>query len=522
MKFQHFFSPLCVVLLCLCSCTTTGNKQDNANENPVDPVKPLPDTTFSSIDTLEWEVEVYDSIHDGTLSSLEDAFANTPGQFTFRGNMYREASFDGKVTGTPSRIVRDWTFETEEDFTKTIIGTWGGGFGWTGQPLYVHWPDSVAKRFGAEAELTADFAAEEIIAASLYGDLYFVNFATGKASRKSLPLGNPVKGTPSLDPSLNGNIYVGQGIPRTQPVGQTAFNLFTRQCIFPARVDKDSWRRWPCSDSSPALAGGFVFFPSENGTIYKYYIAPDGNLSLHSGLRYRIKGIKNAPGVESSMCIYRNYGFFGDNQGNVMCINLNTMKPIWRYDNHDDIDGTLVLELDGDTPYLYATCEVDLQGNTGFCHVVKLNALDGSCIWDHEINCKKLNINDRHFDGGVYSTPLLGKGNCKGRIFMSVCQIDEGSKAHFIAIDTKTGNEIYRIPLQHFAWSSPVAFYNEKDELFIFTGDSAGNAYLFNGATGDIIFTEKMANNFESSAVVIGNSFVIGSRGKQLYRFTIQ
>ena len=66
-----------------------------------------------------------------------------------------------------------------------------------------------------------------------------------------------------------------------------------------------------------------------------------------------------------------------------------------------------------------------------------------------------------------------------------------------------------------------MAFYNERDEMFVFTGDSAGNAYLIDAATGEVLFTEVMANNFESSASVLGNSLVIGSRGKQIYRFSI-
>ena len=48
---------------------------------------------------------------------------------------------------------------------------------------------------------------------SLCGKGYFINYQTGKASRKPLDLGNVVKGTMSLDPELM-NLYVGQGVPR--------------------------------------------------------------------------------------------------------------------------------------------------------------------------------------------------------------------------------------------------------------------------------------------------------------------
>ena len=520
---QHLLATSFVLaFLCFISCKPSGG---SANEEKQDKqpevITPLPDTTFSSVDSLEIEIEVYDSVHDGTLNDLHDAFADAPGYFTFRGNSYRNADFGGKVTGRPSRIVKDWVFETREDFRPTPLGTWGGGVGWTGQPLYVHWPDSLVERFKRESPaLTPDFAPEEIIAVSLCGDAYFINFATGKASRQPIDLGNPTKGTPCLDPTFNGNLYVGQAVAREMPVGQTAHNLFTHKCIYSAEIDKKSWRNWHTSDSSPIVAGGFLFWPSEDGDLYKYRIAPDGTMTKHSVLRYKVKG-GTGPGVESSMVIYRNYGIFGDNQGNVLCVNLNNMKPVWRYNNHDDIDASIVLDIENDKPVIYVTCEVDRQGHTGLCHIAKLNALNGTSLWKHDIPCNRQEIGTKHFDGGVYSTPLLGKGNCQGRIYMSVCQIDNGKQAHFIALDTKTGNEIFRIPLQYFAWSSPVAFYNEKQELFIFTGDSSGNGYLIDGATGEVLFTEHMANNFESSAVVIGNSMVIGSRGKEIYRFSI-
>ena len=66
-----------------------------------------------------------------------------------------------------------------------------------------------------------------------------------------------------------------------------------------------------------------------------------------------------------------------------------------------------------------------------------------------------------------------------------------------------------------------MAFLNEQGQTFIFTGDSSGNAYLIEGKTGRIIFTEHMVNNFESSPVVVGNHLVVGSRGKEIYRFSI-
>ena len=57
--------------------------------------------------------------------------------------------------------------------------------------------------------------------------------------------------------------------------------------------------------------------------------------------------------------------------------------------------------------------------------------------------------------------------------------------------------------------------------MYVFTGDVVGNAYLIDAETGRIIFRRTMANNFESSPVVVDNSVVVGSRGREIYRFRI-
>jgi outer membrane protein assembly factor BamB len=90
-----------------------------------------------------------------------------------------------------------------------------------------------------------------------------------------------------------------------------------------------------------------------------------------------------------------------------------------------------------------------------------------------------------------------------------------------VAISRKTGEIVYRTRLQHYAWSSPVAFYTPDQKMYIFTGDVTGNAYLIEAETGRIIFKKQMVNNFESSPVVIDNTFVVGSRGREIYKFRI-
>lgn len=482
----------------------------------------LPTRQLASVGDLTYAVTVFDTLHSGHLSVYTNLYDDAPGQFTFRGNPRRDARFGGKIKGVPSRVVEVWKYITAFDGTATSMGTWGGGTGWTGQPLYVEWPDSMMTRFRNESPgLRDDFTQREIIVSSLCGNMYFLNFEKGTESRKPIDVGNPIKGTSSLDPTMNGNVYVGQGIPRTKPVSQIAVNLFRHEVSFRQGADPKAWRGWVAYDSSPVVVGGFLFWPGENGTIYKYMIQPDGEITLHTTLQYRANG-DGAAGVENSICIYRNYGFFGDNHGDIVCIDLNTMMPLWHYDNHDDIDGSIVCQVEDDVPYLYTGCEVDRQGDRGVCHFIKLNGLDGTLVWEQQIPCHKLIMGGKHFDGGLYCTPLLGEGDCDGMIFANICQPGNSGHAQFTAFDTKTGEIIYQTPLRYFSWTSPVAFYNEEGHLYVFTGDSSGNAYLIEGKTGEILFVEHMVNNFESSPVVVGNELVVGSRGQEIYKFRIQ
>lgn len=496
---------------------TAGAQGDSVAAPKVDTVM-LPDTAFASVEDLTYEVELLDSTTSGTLNNLINPYDTVPGVFTFRGSGHRDArAYSGKIKGIPTKIVQDWAV------TTAIRGEWGGGSGWTGEPVYVKWPKHIVEKFRkTSTALTADFSSEEIIVGSLCGDVYFINFATGKLSREPLSVGNPVKGSVSLDPAFNGSLYVGHGIPTNQPFGHVAVDLFKHEVVYTWGRDAKAKRGWGAYDSSPVVAGQFLFWPGENGTLYKYERKGNGQLVMHSALRYVVNGDSGA-GIESSMAVYKNYGYIGDNHGDILCVNLNTMKPVWHYDNHDDIDGSIVLEVEGGVPYIYSGCEVDLQsGSDTRTHFVKLNGISGSPVWEWSCPSRRSYQGKKHFDGGLYCTPLLGDGNCKNMIFASFNQLDGKNNSEFLAFDKKTGQLLYRKELNFYAWSSPVGFYNEKNELYIVIGNSSGHLYLIRGKDGEILFDQVMSSNFESSPIVSGNALVVGSRDGNIYRFHVE
>ena len=467
------------------------------------------DTVYASAATLKYSVALLDST-SGLLSYLHDPYLTGKGDnLTFRGSQKRDYPLCGRLDTTATRLEKVWEFKTRSDAGETVMGFWGGGSGWTSQPLHVHWPDSSAMP-----------CKDEIIVSSLCGRVYFIDFMTGEASRPDINMDHALKGTPSLDPSLSGLLFVGHGVRKgNSPCGMAVIDLNSHKISQAFGHDPKALRGWDGNDSSPIVAGGFLFRPSENATIYKYRIDGD-SLVPHSCLRYRDKS-GAAPGVESSMAVSRNYGWVGDNRGNIICINLDTLTPVWVYDNHDDSDATIVVEEEDGIPYLYTGTEVDKQGDKGFSYLVKLNGLTGERIWEHQHPCSKVHLSTgKILEGGMYSTPLLGHGDCDSLLFTCFETHKPSLHGEFVALNRKTGEVVYTIPLQRYAWSSPVPFYF-KDKLYIVQPGGRGEIYLIDALKGEVLDQLQVGDNFESSAAVYEDTFVIGSRGTKIFKLRV-
>ena len=526
MKKKLIYASAIFALLNLYACGGAGSNKteeqiaDSLKKDSLAKVNltPHPDTTYASVKNLKSvKIDVFLKDVPGKLESYENLYDNVDGILTFRGAPSRETPFSGKVTGTPKTVKVDWEFNTGSGMT----GRWGGGSGWTGQPLYVNWSDEQLKRIKTEAAeyVKPELKNKEIIVGSLAGKVFFIDFETGKASREAYNINNPIKGTTSIHPSLNGNIFVGQGINTKSPFGAVVFNLYNHKEVSFFGVDRNAWRAWGAYDSSPVAVGQFVFRPGENGTLYKLYCKGD-KVKIHSTLRFRGEN-GNAAGMESSIAIHRNYGYVADSDGNILCVNLDNLKVVWHYRNHDDTDASIVVVEEDGVPFLYTGCEIDSQGPKGFSWFTKLNGLNGEVVWSTQIDGRCID-GKKKVEGGMFSTPLVGHGDCEGMIFSHFVTHISGRLGEFVAFDRKTGKTIYRIPLKNYSWSSPVAFYNEKNELFIFTGDVVGNVYLIRGKNGEILHTSHVGNNFESSPIVIGNKVVCGSRGTKIYKMSIE
>ncbi|MDE6782297.1 MAG: dehydrogenase, partial [Paramuribaculum sp.] len=460
----------------LIGCLSAGKRSgggadtDSIADTAVIAAKPamevvLPDTAYASAQRVKYSIEVIDTANSGILESTADIYASAPGQFTFRGGERRDAAFGGRLDSVPSRFEVDWRFDTEEDYTATSVGTWGGGTGWTGQPLYVEWPDSCMRRFRSAGLVDGDFSGREIMVGSLAAKVYFIDFMTGKPSRPAIDVTNPIKGTISLDPTLNGNLYVGQGVPAHGKMGALVIDLNKGLMTHFFGPDPKAQRGWGAYDSSAIRVGQFLFRPGENGGVYKFLVEP-GGLKLHSVLRYTVGGY--APGIEASMSVYANYGYVADNAGNVLCINLNTLNPVWYYKLPDDVDATPVICEEADRNiYVYTGCEVEHEG-VAEARFVKLDALTGREVWVNHTPARRAELGEKHFDGGYYATALPGVGDCIDLIFTNVVRNnDDKMNGSFVAYDRATGHTRYSVKLRYYAWSSPVGFIGLDGEMYV-------------------------------------------------------
>jgi len=458
-------------------------------------------------------------------------YSEQHGIFCFRGNPQRNNPVRGNLKGKPTSFRLDWIFETATNGG----GTWGGGSGWTGQPLVIQWPQNTKEKlFGSTPDFLNQTNNKEVIVGSLCGNIYFLDWEKGIPTRPHLSINNPIKGTVSVDPRMNGLLIVGQGIPSDSlRFGSYIFNMFTgREVYFRSGLDPTAYRGWGAFDSNSLIdpKSGYWFHPAENGQIYKAKIGKDVStgstqrltLTKPTKFNFNVQG-KREHGLEASMAAWNNLGYFGDNSGNVFCLDLMTMRPIWYFDNLDDTDASMVLDLqENNHPYLYIGNEVDKQGETGMAYIRKLDATTGKELWKVGRECAATTLNGRINSGGVLATVLPGKEKAKNLVFGIFSRTNNSFAGEFVALNKITGKEVYKIKLPNYSWASPIALYTKSGDCYLFFTDVFGNVYLADGLTGKILHQEHYGVVWESSPVAWNNRIVVGARGNKIYSFVIE
>lgn len=408
---------------------------------------------------------------------------------------------------------------------QQLLANGGGGSGWTGQPCAIQWSKQEKINLGiTDKSFLEDKDAFEIIIGSLCGDIYFLDAKDGKPTREALTINNPIKGSVSVDPRKNGLLYVGQGIPHTDRFGAYVFDMISRKEVFHiSGNDRDSKRYWGAFDSNPIIdyKTGQAIWPAENGLIYKFSIDNDLNFSQPTKMLYNHTELFRR-GIESSMAAIGGYGFFLDNSGSIICINLNTFEPIWNVSNFDDSDATAMVDYERAKGYfLYTGNEVDKLAPFHDSYFRKIDARNGDEIWKISRTCYGTPLRGQTNSGGILASPVLGKNKGNDLVYCIFSRVDEKHRGEIVAVNKHSGKEMFSVYLDNYTWASPVDFYDENGNIYIFFTDVSGTVYVIDGITGNIIFKEKTKYTFEASPIIIQDKIFLAARGRYILSFKI-
>jgi PQQ-like domain len=469
------------------------------------------------------------------------------GVITFRGNNYREGASYGAADVKTGKLQVLWSVPTGS-VAKTGGGSWTGS-GWTGQPLIVRWPEDIKQIMNIKEAKKADPALTEIIYPCLDGNIYFLDLKDGTYTRPLIKSGGgPFKGTGSLYPDGTPILFVGHGdnSPGKQSVRARLYSLIDQKQLytFGAKPDANSYRGFHAYDSSALFDVGSdtIIEPGENGVLYTIKlntkfdkeagtlsIAPDDPVKInYTNPTYKDVGFPTTSarwwGMEDSAVAWKNYLYVADNGGKLFCWDLNTMKLIWVQNVLDDTNTSPVFAEEDGKGYIYISTSLHITApgtaNTrkGGIPVWKIDAATGEVVWETEkYSCYTVT----GVSGGVQDTPVLGKEDISDLVIYAIARTPNPGSGILVALDRKTGDEVWKTSFNHYAWSSPVAVYTPAGKSYIVQCDTIGNMFLVEGKTGKIVDYINLGTNIEASPAVFGDTIVVGTRGQKIYAVKI-
>ncbi len=456
---------------------------------------------------------------------LSGEYTDVEGVTTFRGNNYRDSAAYGNIPDDPEELEIVWSVAVSQ------IDDWGG-VGWTGQCAIVRWPEEVVRIMNVREDKKGG-PLTEVIYATLDGRVYFLDLYDGQATRPAINIGAPIKGSVTVDPRGYPLLYVGQGIPEANghsvDIGTRIFSLIDQQLLFFLDGD-DSFaqRSWYAFDAAPLVDGktDTMLQVGENAILYLVKLNTDydpeaGTISIDPKVdRYVFRSrVSDQPGMENSLAVYNDYGYFVDNSGLLQCVDLNTLTCVWAGDTGDDTDATIVLEEEADgTVALYTATEREHSASYDEnAYLRKINALTGEMLWKLPVKVYTSEGNE----GGSFATPALGKGELGDLIFAHMTRTpDDG--ATLIAVDKESGEVVWRVAMGSGGWSSPVCVYDASGKGYVLVGSSSGALRLYDGRTGRIISICDLEGNIEGSPAVFEDMLVVGTRGKRIFGVRIK
>lgn len=474
-------------------------------------------------------VEQYESDYEINFD-LPERYTELEGIVTFRGDNFRSGAAYGTAAVSSKTLTKVWSKSTSG--LSDTDGIYWSGSGWTGQPLIVKWPEATRKNISA----MYDWAREkeglvEVIYATLDGHVYFYELTSGEYTRDPLNLGFNYKGAGALDPRGYPILYVGSGVDSVNGRSRVkVVNLIDNSVMFEfGHNETFANRGWHMFDSSPLVSAETdqLIYPGENGILYiihlnTKYNEQTGELSVDPDniVKWKYNGVRSGSrywlGVESSAAIINNYIFLADNGGNLMCLDLNTLKLVWVQDVLDDTNCSPVVDVEDGHPYIYISTSFHYgwrSYSTAAIPIFKIDAETGEIVWRTDYTCYTV----QDLSGGVQGTIAVGKNKLSDMIFVPIARTPGASSGTLAALKKDTGEVVWEKETSMYSWSSPVDFYDADGNGYLLYCNSGFNMFLIDGKTGEQLDYMNLGGNIEASPAMYGNYAVVGTRAMRTY-----
>lgn len=449
---------------------------------------------------------------------------------------------DADFTGTPKTVgtgpISDGKFSTTWEFS---VGTANGvtkNLDWRGRALVVTWDELALSRTNVYEAKRSNGSLTEVIYACTDGNVYFIDLADGTPTRQAVNLKMPITGTGAVNTDIP-MFVVGTGdCTSSDKTSLTAISLLDCEVIANFGARSNFAENMPDEkydfSAEPLIStdGKNLIAKGENGVIYSYAVTGDtvegkSVVKLSQALEYTYSAEKDGKSYCSEgvagMAGWKNYIYTGDDKGNLVCIDANTMKLIWIRNLGEKISAAPVLEEDPEsgTVYVYVGTSVDRE--EGKLHkatvfISKLNAATGDIIWQR--NYKDVYVTKRS-DGGIVSPGVLGEGVLSEYIFFYIA--GEGGRKHgrLLAVNKKTGGVFYSVDTRYYSLGGPAVVYSDSGSAYLVLADCDGNLFLLDAKKGDCLDTRKTGERITTEPTVYGNTVIIGSE-KKIYGISIE
>jgi len=419
------------------------------------------------------------------------------GLLTFRGNPTRTYYGTGPVPRTTPR--RLWRYPASGAMCafSDVEGEpvrWCGT-GWTGQP-------AVFQREGRTW----------LIVGAYDNALHFLDAETGTPLRPSLPVGDLIKGSVTVDPDGFPLVYVGS---RDNDLRVVAFDTPVPRVLWRLSAYDVSPVRWNNDwDGSPLVLEDHLFIGGENSHFH--IVRLNRSYSRSGEVRVAPRLLFNAPSwdaqleadagtgaysIEGSVSVWNSTVYFANSAGLVQGWDIaglregRTPRRVFRYWTGDDTDATVVVDEAGD---LYIGSEYE-RGTARSREVGQMMKLDPDRRGDPLV----WSVPDQaRLPGGIWGTPALHRD-------LVIFDTDGG---RVLGLDRRTGAERWQLRLPGPLWQSPVVV---DDVLLI--GDCAGWLHAFDVSRSDRtppqLWEVKLDGCIESTPAVYQGRIYVGTRG---------